>query len=97
VETAGNRNLQTRTYKQGIQLYKLLEFDKQVVGPLSTQAPLNLVSGIRRKHGFWLLENRALRKILEPEKNKVTGGWRKRHKEELCILYCSISIIRVME
>jgi hypothetical protein len=40
VETAGNRNLQTRTYKQEIQLYKLLESDKQVVRPVSTQASL---------------------------------------------------------
>jgi hypothetical protein len=37
----GNRNLQTRTYKQEIHLYKLLESDKQVVGPVSTQAPLD--------------------------------------------------------
>jgi hypothetical protein len=41
VETAGNRNLQTRIYKQEIQLYKLLESDKQAVGPVSTQAPLD--------------------------------------------------------
>jgi hypothetical protein len=41
VETVGNRNLQTRTYKQEIQLNKLLESDKQVVGPVSTQAPLD--------------------------------------------------------
>jgi hypothetical protein len=41
VETAENRNLQTRTNKQEIQVYKLLESDKQVVGLVSTQGPLD--------------------------------------------------------
>jgi hypothetical protein len=37
-ETAGNRNLETRTYRQEIHLDNLLDSDKQVVGPVSTQA-----------------------------------------------------------
>jgi hypothetical protein len=41
VETTGNRILQTRTYKQEIQLIHVLESDKQVVGSVSTQAPLD--------------------------------------------------------
>jgi hypothetical protein len=40
VETAGNRNLQTRTYKQEIQLIQVSRIG-QVVGPVSTQAPLD--------------------------------------------------------
>jgi hypothetical protein len=30
-----------------------------------------------------VFENRVLRRILGPERDKVTGKWRKLHKEEL--------------
>jgi hypothetical protein len=40
VETAGNRNLQTRTYKQDYNYKNRLESGKQAVGPISTQAPV---------------------------------------------------------
>jgi hypothetical protein len=39
-------------------------------------------------------ENRVLRKIFEPKRDEVTGGWRKLHNEELHNLYSSPSIIR---
>jgi hypothetical protein len=34
-----------------------------------------------------VLENRALRRIYEPKRDEVTGGWRKLHNEELHDLY----------
>ena len=34
-------------------------------------------------------ENRGLRRIFGPERDEVTGGWRKLHNEELNDLYCS--------
>jgi hypothetical protein len=43
-----------------------------------------------------VLENRVLRRIFEPKRDKVTGGWRKLHNEELHNLYCSPSIIRMI-
>jgi hypothetical protein len=39
-------------------------------------------------------ENRALRRIFGPKRDKVTGEWRKLHSEELHILYSSPDIIR---
>jgi hypothetical protein len=41
-------------------------------------------------------KNRVLRRILEPKRNEVTGGWRKRHNEKLYILYSSPNIIRMV-
>jgi hypothetical protein len=41
-----------------------------------------------------VFENRALRIIFGPKRDKVTGEWRKLHNEELHILYTSPNIIR---
>jgi hypothetical protein len=42
-------------------------------------------------------ENRVLRRIFGPRRDKVTGGWRKLHNEELHDLYSSPSIIRIIK
>jgi hypothetical protein len=44
-----------------------------------------------------VFENRALRRIFGPNKDEVTGGWRKLHNEDLHNLYASPSIIRVIK
>jgi hypothetical protein len=48
---------------------------------------------IRRLRVF---DNRVLKRIFGPNRNKVTGEWRKQH-EELNDLYCSPSIVRVIK
>jgi hypothetical protein len=42
-----------------------------------------------------VLENRALRKIIGTKREKVAGGIRRLHNEELHKLYTSPNIIRV--
>jgi hypothetical protein len=42
-------------------------------------------------------ENRVLRRIFEPKRDDVIGGWRKLHNEELHNLYSSPSIIRMIK
>jgi hypothetical protein len=42
-------------------------------------------------------ENRVLRRIFGPKRDKMTGGWRKLHNEELHKLYFSLSIIRTVK
>jgi hypothetical protein len=43
-----------------------------------------------------VFENRVLRRIFGPKRDKVTGDWRKLHNEKLHNLYSS-SIIRVIK
>jgi hypothetical protein len=41
-----------------------------------------------------VFENKVLRRIFGPKRDKVTGEWRKLHNEELHILYSSPNVIR---
>jgi hypothetical protein len=44
-----------------------------------------------------VFENNVLRRIFEPKNNEVIGGYGKLHNEELCNLYSSPSIIRMIK
>jgi hypothetical protein len=44
-----------------------------------------------------VFENRVLRRIFGPNRDGVTGGWRKLHNEELHYLYSSSNIIRIIK
>jgi len=43
-----------------------------------------------------VFENRVLRKIFGPKREKAAGGWRRLHNEELHNLYASPNIIMVL-
>jgi hypothetical protein len=49
---------------------------------------------LREEHRLSVFENRVLRRIFGPQRDEVTGEWRKLHNEELHILYSSSNIIR---
>jgi hypothetical protein len=44
-----------------------------------------------------VFENRVLKRIFEPKRGEVTGGWRKLHNEELHNLYTLPNIIRMIK
>jgi hypothetical protein len=44
-----------------------------------------------------VFENRMLRRIFEPKRDGVTGGWRKLHNEELQNLNSLSIIIRIIK
>jgi hypothetical protein len=48
---------------------------------------------LREEHSLRVFENRALRRILVPQRDEVTGEWRKLHSEKLHNLYSSQDII----
>jgi hypothetical protein len=52
---------------------------------------------LREEHILRTFENRVLRRIFGPKRDKVTGGQRKLYNEELHNLYPSPSIIRIIE
>jgi hypothetical protein len=52
---------------------------------------------LREEHKLWVFENRVLRRIFGPKRDRVTGGWRKLHNEELHNLYSSSSIIGIIK
>jgi hypothetical protein len=52
---------------------------------------------VREEHKLRVFENRVLRRMFEPKRDKVTGGWRKLHIEELHNLYPSPTIIRIIK
>jgi hypothetical protein len=51
---------------------------------------------LREEHGPRVFENRVLRRIFRPKRDKVTGGWRKLDNEELHNVYSLPSIIRMI-
>jgi hypothetical protein len=44
-----------------------------------------------------VFDNKVLRRIFGPKRDKVTEGWRKLHKEEVRDLYSSSSISRMFK
>jgi hypothetical protein len=52
---------------------------------------------LREEQRLRVFENKVLRRIFGPKWDGVMGEWRKLHNEELCDLYSSPSIIRIIK
>jgi len=52
---------------------------------------------LREERRLRVFENRVLRKVFGPKRDKVTGEWRKLHNEELNDLYSLPNIVRVVK
>jgi hypothetical protein len=52
---------------------------------------------IREEHKLRVFENRVLRRIFEPKRDKATGEWRKLYNEEFNYLYRSRNIVWVIK
>jgi hypothetical protein len=52
---------------------------------------------MREERGLRVFENRVLRRIFGPKRDKVRKEWRKLHNEELNDLYFSPNIVRVIK
>jgi hypothetical protein len=49
------------------------------------------------EHRLRVFENKVLRRIFGPKRDKVTEGWRQLHNEELRNFYSSPSMIRMIK
>jgi hypothetical protein len=52
---------------------------------------------LREEYRLRVFENRVLRRVFGPKRDEVTAEWRKLHNEELCDLYSSPSIIKIIK
>ena len=58
---------------------------------------MSLVAHVEREHRLRVFEKRVLRRIFGPNRDEVTGEWRKLHNEVLNDLYSSPNIVRVIK
>jgi hypothetical protein len=52
---------------------------------------------LREEHGLRVFQNKGLRRLFGPKRDKVSGGWRKLHNEELHNLNSLLIIIRMIK
>jgi hypothetical protein len=50
---------------------------------------------LRTNERLWAFENRLLREVFGPERDEITGDWKRMHNEGFHELYSSPNIIRV--
>jgi len=80
-------------------LYKNLNiaFYRTIILPMVLYGCETWSLTLREESKLWLFENRVLRRILGPRRDKVTEEWRKLHNEELNDLYFSLNIVRAIK
>jgi hypothetical protein len=74
-----------------IKIYRIITLPVVLYGCKTWSLTLRGESGLR------VVEKRVLRRIFGPERDEVTGDWRKLHNKELNDLYCSPNIVRVIK
>jgi len=52
---------------------------------------------LRKEYSLRLFENKMLRRVFGPKRDKVTGEWRKLYNEELNDMYSLLNIVRVVK
>jgi hypothetical protein len=70
---------------------------KTIILPVVLYGSETLSLTSREEYRLRVFENRVFSRIFGPNRDEVTGGWRKLHNEELHGLYSSPSIIRVIK
>ena len=74
-----------------------LKICKIIVLPIASHRRETWSLTLREDSGLRVFENRVLRRIFGPKREKVTGGWRKLHTGEIHDQHSSPNIIRVIK
>jgi hypothetical protein len=74
----------------------LIRIYKSIILPVVLYGCESWSLTLSEEHRLRAFENRGLRRIFVLMRDKVMGGWRKVHNEELHNLYSSPSIIRMI-
>ena len=87
----GHRLLSKKFKNQDIYIYRTLILPIVLYGCETWSLTL------REERKLRVFENKVLRRIFGPRRDKVTEEWRRLHNEELNDLYSSSSIVRVIK
>jgi hypothetical protein len=79
---------------QVIQIYKIY---RTIILPVVLHGFETWPLTLKEEHRLRMFENRVLRRIFGPERDGVTGEWRRLHNEERNDLYSSPNIVRVIK
>jgi hypothetical protein len=74
-----------------------IKINRTIILPVALYGCETWLLTLREERRLRVFENRVLRRVFGPEKDEVTGKWRKLHTEELTDLYYSPNIIRVIK
>jgi len=82
-----------------IMVYKKVKIEiyRAIILPIVLYGCATWSLTLRNERRQRVFENRELRKIFGPKRDKVTGEWRKLHNEEHYVLYLPPNIIRVIK
>jgi len=74
-----------------------VKINRNIISPVVLYGCETWSLTLREKRRLRVFENRVLRRIFGPKRDKVTGGWRKLHNEELNDLYSTPNIVRAIK
>jgi hypothetical protein len=80
-----------------MKLYPLFVIYKKIILPVVLYGCETWSLTLREEHRLRVFEKRMLRRIFGPQRDEVTGEWRKLHNEELRDLYSSPSMITIIK
>jgi hypothetical protein len=74
-----------------------VEYTKTIILPVVLCGCETWSLTLREEPRLRVFENRVLRRIFGPKRDKVTGDWKKLHNEELHNLHSSASIVGMVK
>ena len=84
-------------FQFAIQNFKDQDIYRTIIVPVVLYGCETWSLTLREERRLMVFENRVLRRVSGPKRDKVTGEWRKLHNEELRDLYSLPNIVQVVK